>query len=326
MKLPKLTSQSLVKIDYLRESRINRLKNKKNKRLKAQIQEMNDKIKETMPRYFQSEQPKKGKKGSKYLPPIGDEAIKKDIKFLFNPNYDGLESPRLRNPEEEKLLFVTKPIGNYEPVEDLMNKLFDPDANTKVKPLSSKPSTHFVMRDINQTLDGHMLKKIHAGPKIIEFGEMFIKSMGEKFFFVRNDMKNAISVRLLLDDEAISMSYEKPQILMSGQTAGFRVNFKSNKLGRESKIITYILNEKHKFKFMIKADVIPVKLKLSTKQVDIKFSDDNLDMEASEIVKVTNNGNANARFSWFSPSTSFTFVPNTAIVKPGTSLPVRIFF
>ena len=212
----------------MRESRINRLKTKKNRRLKAQIREMNDKIKETMPRYFAPEVPVKGKKGKTTLPPMGDDAIKKDIKFLFNPNYDGLESPRLHNPDEEKFLFVTKPIGNYEPAEDLMNKLFLPDPNMRCKPLPSKPSTHFVMRDINLTLDGHMLKKIHAGPKIIEFGEMFIKSMGEKFFFVRNDMKNAISVRLLLDDHSISMSYEKPQILMSGQTAGFRVNFRSS--------------------------------------------------------------------------------------------------
>ena len=97
-------------------------------------------------------------------------------------------------------------------------------------------------------------------------------------------------------------------------------------MGKTSKIITYILNEKHKFKFMIKADVVPVKLHLSTPRAEIKFSDDNLDMEASEIVQVTNKGNANARFTWFSPSTSFKFEPSTAIVKPGTSLPVRIFF
>jgi hypothetical protein len=113
---------------------------------------------------------------------------------------------------------------------------------------------------------------------------------------------------------------------MSGQTAGFRINFRSGILGKTSKVISYILNEKHKFKFMIKADVVPVSLKLSHKRIDIKFSDDNLDMAASEVVKVTNKGNANARFSWYSPSTSFSFVPDVAIVKPGTSLPVRVFF
>jgi hypothetical protein len=69
---------------------------------------------------------------------------------------------------------------------------------------------------------------------------------------------------------------------MSGQTAGFKVNLKSSKQGKTNIVVTYILNEKHKFKFMIKADIIPVKLKLSTPKLDIKFSDDNLDMEASD--------------------------------------------
>lgn len=79
----------------------------------------------------------------------------------------------------------------------------------KVKPLPSKP-THNFMRDINLHLDGEMLKKIHAGPKVIDYGQMFVKSVGEKFFFIRNDMKNAISARLILDDDTVALSYEKP--------------------------------------------------------------------------------------------------------------------
>jgi len=112
-------------------------------------------------------------------------------------------------------LFVTKPIGDYEPADVLMNQLFDPDPNMKVKPLPSKPTQNF-MRDINLNLDAEMLKKIHAGPKVIDYGQMFVKSIGEKSFFIRSNMKNAISARLVLDDDSVSLSYEKPQILLSG--------------------------------------------------------------------------------------------------------------
>lgn len=35
-------------------------------------------------------------------------------------------------------------------------------------------------------LTGEMLKKIYTGPKLIDFGEIFIKSKCEKFFHVFN--------------------------------------------------------------------------------------------------------------------------------------------
>ena len=47
--LPKLTSQSLVKIDYLKESRLHRLKVERDKRLKIQMSEVEEKIRETIP-------------------------------------------------------------------------------------------------------------------------------------------------------------------------------------------------------------------------------------------------------------------------------------
>lgn len=232
-KLPKIVSQSATKIDYLKESRITRLKADREKKLKTQMNEVEEKIKETI-NQLQEETPSDKRnqklKKDKILPPISKDLIENDIKFLFNPNHDGLDSPRLEYPPEEKFLYVTKPIGNYEPADVLMNKQFDPDPNTKVKPLPSKPTHHFV-RDINLNLDGEMLKKIQAGPKIIQLGDMFIKSTVEKTFFLRNDMKDAISARLILDEECIMLSYEKPQILLSGQLAGFRVSFRGLSLG-----------------------------------------------------------------------------------------------
>ena len=80
-----------------------------------------------------------------------------------------------------------------------------------IKPFPPKPVGFSSMsRDINQVLDGEMLKKIHAGPKIIDFKHRFVKSSTKSYFYIRNDLKGAISVRLILDDECINESYEKP--------------------------------------------------------------------------------------------------------------------
>lgn len=41
------------------------------------------------------------------------------------------------------------------------------------------------------------------------------------------------------------------------------MSFRSLTLGKVNKLVSYILNEKHVFKFMIKANIVPVKLKLN---------------------------------------------------------------
>jgi hypothetical protein len=51
-------------------------------------------------------------------------------------------------------LFVVKPIGKYEPVERTEDKEFNPDPMIAVKALTSKPSSHAVVRDCNLDLDG----------------------------------------------------------------------------------------------------------------------------------------------------------------------------
>lgn len=176
---------------------------------------MNERIQGSMPKFFDSEEPveiaktnKKGKPAN--LPPIENDLLKEDLKFIFSNPGLGHEAPTIQVPEQDKKLFVTKPLGRYEPVDDLNEKVFNPDPNVRSKPLPSRPksASRNVMREIHQTLDGHMLKKIHAGPKIIDFKEMFIKSSSEKFFSVRNDMKHAISARLILEDEQIALSYD----------------------------------------------------------------------------------------------------------------------
>lgn len=333
--LPKLNlvSKSVNQIDYLKQSRHNRAKKKKMKHINLQLLQMEEKIKEVSNNFFLQEKPDKTSNNKKIqkikkLEPINPEDLirQNDIKYIFKTNMDGLESPRLGFPEEDKYLFVTKPIGKYEPQERALNRLFDPDPNMKIKPLPSKPSQHNVTREINQHLDGHMLKRIHAGPKIIDFGELFVNSSEEKYFYVRNDLKGAISARILIEDDIVKNTYEKPQILLSGQAAGFKIVLKSKEIGPLSKIISYILNEKHVFKFMIKAKIIKVKLKLSTKKLDISFNDSSLKMQASDKLFLKNEGNANAAFDWYSPSHSFKFVPQSGIIEPNTSLAINVFY
>lgn len=327
--------------DYLKQSRVDRATMRKEKKLAIQLDKINEQIRDMKP------SGKKGGQGNdQYMVGINDEGKSRirggthdtkteldedeippnDLKYLFKENRDGLDSPRFDLPTDKERLFVIKPIGPYEPYIKHAGSRFNPDPNTSCKPLPSKPNSHTVMRDCNQELDGEMLKRIQAGPKTIDFGALFVNSDLKKFFYIKNELKGAISARLQITHENVQMSYQKPQIILSGQDAGFMVNFRSSNTGTFSHIISYIINEKHTFKFMVKADVVSVNLELSNTMISLKFNDESLDMETAQNIKIRNTGNSNAFFSWFSPNPSLKVVPEEGFAEPYSFAIVNIIY
>jgi hypothetical protein len=255
-----------------------------------------------------------------------DDKAPNDLKYLFKENRDGLDSPRLDLPAHKEKLFVTKPIGPYEPYVKNMGSRFNPNPDDPTKPRTHKPNSHTVMRDCNQELDGEMMKRIQTGPKSIDFGVLFVNSDTKKWFYILNELKGAIAARLIITHENLQLSYQKPQILLSGQDAGFCVNFRSSNTGDFSHIISYIINEKHTFKFMVKALVIPVNLKLSSSLINLRFGDESLEMETSQTVVIENTGNSNAHYSWFSPNLCFKVNPMEGIAGPHSTTSVSIIY
>lgn len=49
---------------------------------------------------------------------------------------------------------------------------------------------------------------------------------------------------------------------------------------------------------MVVAKICAVELELSKKEFKLQFNEDSLSMEATETLKLTNNGNATAKFKW----------------------------
>ena len=99
------------------------------------------------------------------------------MQHLFNSDKSGMEAPKLDLPDSQTLLYVTKPIGRYEPQEKTLSGMLNHETLGFIKPFPPKPVGFSSMsRDINQVLDGEMLKKIHAGPKVIDFKHRFVKS------------------------------------------------------------------------------------------------------------------------------------------------------
>ena len=59
----------------------------------------------------------------------------------------------------------------------------------------------------------------------------------------------------------------------------------------------------------VEAKVVKVNLELETKNLKFSFSDDNIEMETFELVKITNNGNSAGKFSWQNDSKIYRIEP-----------------
>lgn len=70
------------------------------------------------------------------------------------------------------------------------------------------------------------------------------------------------------------------------------------------------------------ANIELVKIEMSKSTMRMSFSDDNIEMATSENIKLTNNGNASAKFNWFyinnpnnlNPLKAFSIKPDDGII------------
>lgn len=304
-------------IDYLKESRVKRLADKHDSLVKKQLAALESKTKEMMPKFMQQKQ---GNEKDQV-----DDLLASDIRSMFIEKR-GLEPPRMDIPSHVDSLFVVKPLGPYEPLgkDDLSS--FHADPNQELRRLPEKATTHTMTREVNMALTNEMLKNIQAGPKTIDFGKVFIYSKTTKFFHIRNELKHAIRARLIKEGEEFAESDEKSQVIMTGQTATFPLLFMSKFTTQINRIMKYIINEKHIFKYIVKAEAIHVDLEMSDSKVELAFPDDSLEMSTHKFINLKNNGNDVAKFDWFVPPGAFSVDPARGSVFPGSTNKVKIVY
>lgn len=120
---------------------------------------------------------------------------------------------RLQMPISQEKLWVTKVIGNHEPSFDVFkNDKDNYDFNSENGP--SKPTKESIQKKKNRKvlaecklkLSGEDLQKIHVGPKEVNFGQIFRNSKKNKTFWIKNNLKTAIFVKL--DEDMSSLLKE----------------------------------------------------------------------------------------------------------------------
>jgi hypothetical protein len=154
-----------------------------------------------------------------------------------------------------------------------------------------------------------------------------VKSSTTKSFIVTNDLRQHIYVRLLVDQyPELQRSSPLSQVVPPGQEAGFDIVFCSQQTKTFRAPITYYINDRP-FNFLVQAQADPVVLDVSKKVLSFQFSDDNMDMSVTEQLRISNHGNATARYHWQVPA-SGAFVPEPLedLVAAGSSRSVKVTF
>ncbi|EGR27115.1 hypothetical protein IMG5_201370 [Ichthyophthirius multifiliis] len=240
-----------------------------------------------------------------------------------------IDSPQLQLPVVDEQLYVNKPIGKYLPLKKFEDQtIFNPDPNQSLKKRwPSKPQNHKEIREISKYLDGSELQKIYAGPVYIQFDAVYVNSTIQKTFFIKNDLRTSISVRLQSDQQELKKTSQKMQIIPPNQIGGFDIILESQILGQFKSNIKYIINESHVFEFQILADIQMVKLDLSKNNIKFQFYDDNHEMITKESIKLCNNGNASAKFEFLAnQSKIFTVEPEKGEVEAHGSINVNVIY
>lgn len=307
--------------DYLKNSRLKRITDEKDKIVKAKFEKMKTMMKEK----------------NLSTKNLFNEDAPFDGDFWFRMSNDDLPEPRIPIKPAREKLHVVKPIGKYEPHPDSNLQVFTPDPKKLIKrKFSSRPQNNVEERDIVIELTPEMLKKVFAGPTTIDFGTVYVKSKEYRSFTVRNELRSAIMVEVQSTAfDELSFSNAEPQIIPSMQTAGFDLVFSSPAEMNFKQYINYYINGKHRFKFLVTATVEPVQLELDREMLRFSFSDTNMEMTTYETIKIKNDGNAPGEFKFLPcimklPSGEdhrlYYVEPEQGIVPPASEYEVRVVY
>ena len=254
----------------------------------------------------------------------------KSLEDLMTLKGNRLESPKLHLPEPNDKLWVASPIGQYEGIyleenikkdigktpddmpEDNINKKKDLGYNgyynfniyqIKNKSLNEKggdiPRTHQEIKECGLELSGDDLQKIQVGTKEINFGQIFINSEISKTFWIKNNLKAHIFVRLDIDQNFVELTRSNPlsHVIPPGDIFGFKITILSKDVRKIIYPVKYIINYKHVFNLKICAEIIMAKLELQNSLNKFMFKYDRIDNEKVEMsvvqkIRLFNGGNA----------------------------------
>ena len=184
-------------------------------------------------------------------------------------------------PHAREKLFVTKHIADYEPLpvtNSTVEKFLKNIREAPKKIFPEVPTNFNHKREVAMELPPEDLSSIEVATNSVNFGEVYIKSKENRYFWVKNGTKKAVSVGLKINDAELSQSYKKNQVIPSGGEAAFEIAFCKDTLGDFKTSIKYVINNVHEFEMQITAKSVPVEIDIDKTTLKFEFEPNSLEM------------------------------------------------
>jgi len=111
------------------------------------------------------------------------------------------------------------------------------------------PRTHQEIRECSLELSGEDLQKIQVGTKEINYGQIFINSEISKTFWIKNNLRTHIFIRLEIDPNFSELQKSSPlsHVISPGDIYGFKITVFSKNVRKIIYPVKYNINYKHTY-------------------------------------------------------------------------------
>ncbi|XP_032305269.1 cilia- and flagella-associated protein 47 isoform X2 [Coturnix japonica] len=195
--------------------------------------------------------------------------------------------------------------------------------------LNSVPSSIQEKDDCNLTLTPKQLHQILVGPSTMNFGDVCVCSTTARKLQIINNLLVHIWIQVEIEADELTVAGPLHQVVPPLTKTHFPVEFKSKICGIFKKTFTYTINNKHPGRVLVTANVVPVELHLSERELILNPIPGYLaETEFRATVRVYNPRNCTACFTWKPLSTekgtAFSIKPTKGFVDPYSDLECEV--
>ncbi|KAG5505527.1 hypothetical protein GH5_03556 [Leishmania sp. Ghana 2012 LV757] len=181
------------------------------------------------------------------------------------------------------------------------------------------PATPQERRDCKRELTPMEVLNIVLPSKSLNFGRVTIHADAVASLFVYNGTKAAIQVGVPTEAEGPVTVEPATQVVPAQRMAQFDVHLRFGAVQAFQQVMRVLVNQQHHMRFSVQADVVPVEVILSQRQVLLALMGQTEEPVCTAQVALTNKGNCNAAYCWHlpSPSCEFEVEPKMGLLNAG---------
>ncbi|NXC47636.1 CFA47 protein, partial [Penelope pileata] len=195
--------------------------------------------------------------------------------------------------------------------------------------LSAMPFSAQEKKDCSLTLTPKQLHQILIGPSTMDFGDVCVYSITTRKLHIINNLLVHVWIQIEMEIDELQQTSPLCQVVPPLTKTCIPVVFQRKTRGIFKKSFTYTINNKHPGHVLVIANVVPVELHLSTRELILNPVPGYLaETEFRATVRVYNSRNRSAEFIWkriiTDEETAFSIQPGKGFVEPYSDLECEV--